>query len=49
MHHPKSDVGRLYIPKNKGGRGMIQLELLYKTSAIGLAQYLDDTDDWMLQ
>ena len=27
MHHPKADVDRLYIPRNEGGRGMIQLEL----------------------
>ena len=27
MHHPKSDVERLYVPRKKGGRGMIQLEL----------------------
>ena len=30
-------------------RGMIQLELSYKTSTIGLLQYLDLTNDWMLQ
>ena len=28
---------------------MIQLELSYKTSTIGLLQYLDLTNDWMLQ
>ena len=28
---------------------MIQLELSYKTSTIGLVQYLDNTNDWMLQ
>ena len=28
---------------------MIQLELSYKTSTIGLLQYLDVTNDWMLQ
>ena len=49
MHHPKSDVDRLYVPRSKGGRGMIQLELSYKTSTIGLLQYLDLTNDWMLQ
>ena len=31
MHHPKSDVDRLYIQRKSGGRGMIQLELSYKT------------------
>ena len=49
MLHPKSDVDRLYLPRNKGGRGMIQIELSYKTSTIGLSNYLDNTEDWMLQ
>ena len=35
MHYLKADVDRLYIPWNEGGRRMIQLELSYKTSAIG--------------
>eukprot|EP00795_Rhopilema_esculentum_P008080 gene8080-13995_t len=34
---------------NKGGRGMIQLELSYKTTTIGLSEYLENSDDWMLQ
>lgn len=49
MLHPKSDVDRLYLPRNIGGRGMIQLELSYKTSTIGLSSYLNNTPDWMLQ
>ena len=27
MHHPKSDVNRLYLPCKEGGRGLVQLEL----------------------
>ena len=38
MNHPKSDIDRIYVPRSKGGRGMIQLELSYKTSTIGLLQ-----------
>ena len=49
MHHPKTDVGRLYIPRNEGGRRIIQLELSYKTSTIGQHRYLTTTADWMLQ
>ena len=49
MHHPKADVARLYIPRNKGGRGLMQLELCYKTSTIGLYHYLTKTKDWMLK
>ena len=49
MHHPKSDVDRLYMPRSKGGRGMIQLELSYKTSTVGLSQYLRNSQDWMIK
>ena len=31
MHHPKSDVNRLYLPRKEGGRGLAQLELSLKT------------------
>ena len=36
MHHPKADVDRLYIPRKAGGRGLVQLEITYKTTTIGL-------------
>ena len=49
MHHLKSDVDCLYIPRGRGGRGMIQVELSYKTSRIGLCKYLETTQDWMLK
>ena len=49
MHHPKSDVDRLYVFRNQGGTGMTQLEMSYKTTTIGLAEYLGNSDDWMLQ
>ena len=40
MHHPKSDEDRLYLPRTKGGRGLIKLELSYKTTTIALDKYL---------
>ena len=48
MHHPKSDVDRLYLPITEGGRGLIQLELCYKSTAIGLDKYLQETQDTIL-
>ena len=45
MHHPKADVDRLYVPRNEGGRGLTQLETVYKTSTIGLNAYLESTND----
>ena len=49
MHHPKADVDRIYIPRNKGGRGLVRLELSYKTTTIGLKQYLESTKYWTLK
>ena len=48
MHHPKSDVDRLYLPRIEGGRGLIKLELSYKTTTIGLDKYLQETQDTLL-
>ena len=45
MHHPKPDVDRLQIPRDEGRKGMIQLELSYKTSTIGQQKYLTATTD----
>ena len=39
----------VYIPKHEGGRGMIQLELSYKTWTIGQNKYLTTLTDWMQQ
>jgi hypothetical protein len=49
MHHPKSDVDRIYIPRKIGGRGLIQLEHSFKTSLVGLEEYLKTTDDAYLK
>ena len=48
MHHPKSDVNRLHLPRTEGGRGLIQLELFYKSTTIGLDKYLQETQDTLL-
>ena len=48
MHHPKADVDRLYLPRKRGGRGMIQLEMAYKTTTTAMSMYLSNTTDWML-
>ena len=45
MHHPKSDVDRLYLPRIEGGRGLVQLGLSYEKTTIGLDKYLQETHD----
>ena len=49
MHYPKADIDRLYLPKSSRGRGMMKLELTYKTSTIGIHQYRVSTQDWILK
>ena len=48
MHYPKADVSRMYVPRKEGGQGMINLEMTYKTTAIGLNSYLESSEDRML-
>ena len=48
-HHPKADVDRLYLPRKEGGRGLINLELTYKTTTIGMEHYLKTTNDRYLK
>ena len=49
MNHPKSDVERMYLPREGGGRGLTQLELVFKTTTVGLNAYLEQTEDPLLK
>ena len=49
MHHPKADVDRLYIPRKASVRGLVQLEITYKTTTIGLNTHLNNKDDYLLK
>ena len=48
IHHPKADMDRMYLLRNEGGRGLIQLQTAYKTATIGLDTYLDTKNDPLL-
>ena len=41
LHHPKADIDRLYIKRNEGGRGLVQIEAAYKAEIIIIAEYLN--------
>ena len=49
MHHPKADIDQLYLLRNAGGCGLSQLETTHKTTTIGLAMNLKDSEDALLQ
>ena len=40
MHHPKADVNRMHVLRKEGGRGIINLEMCFKTTTIGLYTYI---------
>jgi hypothetical protein len=41
MHHPKTDIDRLYVERKEGGRGLSQIEAAYKPEIINIAEYLN--------
>jgi hypothetical protein len=41
MHHPKADIDRLLVKRKEGGRRLVQVEEVYKTEIINIAEYLN--------
>jgi len=48
-HHPKADVGRLYVPRKQGGRGLIQLEAAHAVEITKLVEYVDRKEGLLIQ
>ena len=46
--HPKSNVGRLYIPRKEGGRGLICVEDIINFAVIGLERYVNNSEERLL-
>ena len=42
-------MAKIYILRKAGGRGLVQLEITYKTTTIGLNTYLNNKDDYLLK
>ena len=47
--HLKSDVDRLYMKRQVGGRGLISIADCVKAERLGLEEYADASEEWMLQ
>jgi hypothetical protein len=45
QRHPKADVDRLYVPRKRGGRGLIQLEAAHAVEITKLVEYVDRKED----
>ena len=46
--HPKADMDRMYLPRNEGYRGLIQLETAHKTATIRLDTCFNTKNDPLL-
>lgn len=49
IHHPNASVVRLYIPRKHGGRGLLNLETLWKNQIINLTKYFKDKQTPLLK
>ena len=47
--YPKSDVDRLYIPRNKGGRGLISIKDCVEFEIRGLEVYVHGCEERLIQ
>ena len=47
--HPKSDVDRLYVRRNRGGRGLISCEKCVKSEENNLGWYIKNADEVLLE
>ena len=48
QRHPKADVGRLYVSRIQGGRGLMQLEEAYAVEITKLVEYVDNKEDSLI-
>ena len=47
--HPRSNVDRLYLKRNEGGRGLLSVEECVKAEAKGLWEYINNKEELMLK
>jgi hypothetical protein len=46
---PKADVDRLYVPRKRVGRGLMQLEAAHAVEITKLVEYVDRKEDPLIQ
>jgi hypothetical protein len=39
IHHPKTNIGRLYIKRSEGGRGFLEIEATYQVEINNTAEH----------
>jgi hypothetical protein len=41
MHHPTTDVDRLYVKRKEGESGLLRIQVTNKTEIMNIAEYLN--------
>jgi hypothetical protein len=49
QYHLRADGDRLYVPRKVGRRGLTHIEVAYITEATKLAEYIEGSEDLLLQ
>jgi hypothetical protein len=49
QHHPRADIDRLYVPREEGGRGLMQVEGAYIAEPLNLVEYVESKEDPLIQ
>ena len=47
--HPKSDIDRLYLKRNHGGRGLISVETCVRSEENNLGLYVSESNELLLK
>ena len=47
--HPRSDVAKIYVPKKKGGRGLISFESCVRREENDLSWYVKNSEEGLLR
>jgi hypothetical protein len=47
--HPRTNEDRLYLSRNEGGRGLLNVEDTVNMAKIGLSKYIDNSEERLLR
>jgi hypothetical protein len=49
QHHPRAEIGHLYVLRKEGGRGLMQVEGAYTAETVKMVEYVESKDDPLKQ
>jgi hypothetical protein len=49
QYHPRTDIDHLYVPRKRGGRGLMQVEGAYIAETLSLVEHVESKEDPLIQ